>query len=313
MAKIGIIGTGRIGSHIAEQLLVSKEIKEIHLANRDEERLEGRLMSLELRAYLSSSSTKIQKLDFNKVNDLDIIVLCIKDDYDPRKLLRQNNLPEWLPCNLRHVGLLNDLPIIKLLCRKKLKNFKGKIVVITNPIEIITFFTAKWLPNATVFGLGASVDSARISYILSNEKKVAINKFSCIVAGEHGNDLIIVSNLWNKEKTLSVLTKKQTEKCLKRAIQMGFEIVNKLGFTLQDCVPVFVDEIKWILGLDELENFHSLAIPNQIACFSRPVKITSENKIIEYKNYTVEESKHLKQVEKRITKLINTINMNLDR
>ncbi len=307
MAKIGIIGTGRIGSHLAEQLLISNGITEIHLTNRDKDRLEGRLISLQLRAYLSNSLTKVQKLDFNKINDLDIIVLCIKDDYDPRKLLRQNNLPEWLPRNLRYVGLLKDLPILELLCSKKLKDFKGKIAVITNPIEIITFFVAKWLPNATVLGLGASVDSARISYILNDEKKIAINKFSCPVAGEHGNDLIVISNLWNNEKPLSELSKKQITKYVERATQIGFEIVNKLGFTLQDCVPVFVDEIKWILGIGEQENFHSLAIPNETTCCSRPVKITRANEIIEYTSYTEDESEYIKQSENKIAQFVKVL------
>lgn len=311
MSKVGIIGTGKIGSHLAEFLLTTPSIKEIHLANRNKDRLDGRLISLQLRGHLLGSKTKVEKLDWKKLNNLDIIAICIKDNYDPRKLLQQNNLPEWLPHNLRYVGLLNDLPLIELLCNR-LKNYKGVIAVITNPIEITAFFISKWLPQAKVFGLGASVDSARISYIIKNEQDIEIDKYCCAVAGEHGNDLIAVSKLWTTEKELSKLSKKQVAEYVTKATNVGFEIVNKLGFTLQDCAPVFADDIKWILGQDDQRQFHSLAIPNETSCYSRPIKLTSKNDIIEFTNYSDEEVKHIKKSADKIAKFVKTLEANID-
>ena len=116
MSKIGIIGTGRIGSHLAEFLLTSSSIKEIHLANRNKDRLEGRLISLQLRAHLLDSKSKVTRLKRENIDDLDLIAIWIKDNYDPRKLLLQNELPEWLPHNLRYVGLLKDLPLLESIC-----------------------------------------------------------------------------------------------------------------------------------------------------------------------------------------------------
>jgi malate/lactate dehydrogenase len=312
MAKVGIIGTGKIGSHLAEFLLASKSIEEIHLANRNKDRLDGRLISLQLRGHLLGSQTKVEKLDWKKINGLDLIAICIKDNYDPRKLLQQNELPDWLPHNLRYVGLLKDLPLIELLCSNRLKKYKGIIAVITNPVEITSFFISKWLPNSKVLGLGASVDSARISYIIKNELGFEIDKNYCVVAGEHGNDLIAVSKLWKTEKKLTTLSKKQIADYVNKATNVGFEIVNKLGFTLQDCVPVFAEEIKWILGRENQKQFHSLAIPTDTSCFSRPIKFNDKYEIIEYKNYTQEEEKHLKKTGDIIARFAKTLDSNFD-
>lgn len=312
MSKVGIIGTGKIGSHLAEFLLTTPLIEEIHLANRNKDRLEGRLISLQLRAHLLGSKTQVEKLDWKKINDLDIIAICIKDNYDPRKLLQENELPDWLPHNLRYVGLLKDLPLVELLCGNRLKNYKGIIGVITNPVEITTFFISKWLPQAKVFGLGASVDSARISYIIKNEQEFEIDKYCCVVAGEHGNDLVAVSKLWTAEKKLSKLSRQQIADYVNRATNVGFEIVNKLGFTLQDSAPVFADDIKWILGDDNYKQFHSLAIPSEKSCYSRPIKLTNKNEIIEYTNFSKEEIKHIRKSEISIAKFVKTLEENID-
>jgi malate/lactate dehydrogenase len=312
MSKVGIIGAGKIGSHLAEFLLTNSSIKELHLANRNIDRLDGRLISLQLRGHLFSSTTKIEKLNWGNINDLDLIVICIKDNYDPRKLLLQNELPTWLPNNLRYVGLLKDLPLLELLCSNRLKNYRGKIAVITNPIEITSFFISKWLPNAKVFGLGASVDSARISYIISKEQGNEINKNCCMVAGEHGNDLIAISKLWDTEKELSKLSKKQIFDYLNKAMNLGFEIVKKLGFTLQDCIPVFADDINWIMSEDNQEQFHSFAIPNKSSCISKPIKLNNKNEIIEYSDYSKDEIKRLKITEARIGSFIKTLDSNVN-
>lgn len=311
MSKIGIIGTGKIGSHLAEHLLSTIEINEINLANRDKDRLEGRLMSLQLLGHLTGSKSKVQQLDWNKLNNLDIVILCIKDNYDPRKLIQQNGFPNWFPSNLRYVGLFKDLPLLELICNTKLKNYKGKIAVITNPIEITAFFVQQWLPNSTVFGIGASLDSARISYIIKNETQIQIDKYSCVVAGEHGNELIGVSKLWEENKLLSEISNKQIDDYLIKVKNVGFEIVNKLGFTLQDCTPVFADDIIWLLDNKANKEFRSFAIPTDKTCISKPVNVITSS-IIHYTNYTKQEINKLRDIENRITNFIEKISQNFE-
>lgn len=311
MSKIGIIGTGKIGSHLAEHLLSENSISEINLANRDKDRLAGRLMSLQLRGHLTGSTTKIQQLDWKKLDDLDLIILCIKDNYDPRKLIQQNGFPNWFPSNLRYVGLFKDLPLLELICNNKLKNYKGKIAVITNPIEITSYFIQQWLPNSKVFGVGASLDSARVSYIIKNETQIEIDKYSCVVAGEHGNELIGVSKLWTENKLLGEISKKQIAEYLAKAKNIGFEIVNKLGFTLQDCTPVFADDMIWLLDNNPNKKFHSFAIPTDKTCISKPVNVY-DSSIIHFSDYTNQETNKLLDIENRIAEFIENLSENFE-
>lgn len=311
MSKIGIIGTGKIGSHLAEHLLSTDTIQEIYLANRDKDRLEGRLLSLQLRGHLLNSKTQIAKLDLKKIDDLDLLVICIKDNYDPRKLLQQNGFPEWFPNNLRYVGLFKDLPLLELLCNSRLKNYNGKIAVITNPIEITSFFIQQWLPDSQVFGVGASLDSARISYLIKNELEINIDKYCCVVAGEHGNELVGISKLWTQNKELNDFSNTQVSDYITKAKNMGFEIVNKLGFTLQDCTPVFADDIKWLLEVNTGKNYHSFAIQSNDSCLSKPITI-SNNKVVEFTEYTNQEMEALKRIEKRIASFISKISQNFE-
>lgn len=305
MSKIGIIGTGRIGSHLAEELLSIDNVSEIHLSNRNIDRLNGRILSLKLRAHVLRSKTKVEILDWSNINNLDIIAICIKESYDPRKALLQNELPDWLPHNLRYVGLLKDLPLLKLISTK-LINFKGLIAVITNPVEITTYFLKKYLPKSLIYGLGASVDSSRLTYLINRDYNIKVPWYNCPLIGEHGNELLPITNIWSNDKNLTSLSNKAIASLISETKSIGFDIVQNLGFSLQDCVPIFAENLTWLLNENSNKEFVSVAVPTINSCISKPTIVTKDN-FIEFNNFTDSEINFIESVESRLSKLINII------
>ena len=115
MHKIAIIGTGRLGTRLAEQFILDNTCSELYLWNRSQDKLDGTILSLNLWKSILKSETKIDKLNWAQFNNLDAVVIAIKERYDPR-ILNTNTLPDWLPKNMRYVGIFNDFPILREIC-----------------------------------------------------------------------------------------------------------------------------------------------------------------------------------------------------
>jgi malate dehydrogenase len=86
-----------------------------------------------------------------------------------------------------------NIPIIKEIS-KKIKNYAAdsKVIVITNPVDVITYCVLKesGLPIEHVIGMGSSLDSDRFRYLLSKILKTNQSKIESIVLGEHGNSMV---------------------------------------------------------------------------------------------------------------------------
>jgi len=67
------------------------------------------------------------------------------------------------------------------------------IVLVTNPVDILTYFAQKFsgLPKSQVIGSGTFLDSARLRGILSAKCGVAASSIDAYVLGEHGDSQMV--------------------------------------------------------------------------------------------------------------------------
>jgi L-lactate dehydrogenase len=65
----------------------------------------------------------------------------------------------------------------------------GVILVVSNPVDVVTFMVAKWsgLPEGRVVGTGTVLDSARFRYILSERFNIDVKNIHGYIIGEHGD------------------------------------------------------------------------------------------------------------------------------
>ena len=86
-----------------------------------------------------------------------------------------------------------NIPIIKEIS-KKIKKYASdaKVVVITNPVDVVTYCVLKesGLPIENVIGMGSSLDSDRLRYLLSKILQTNQSKIESLVIGEHGNSMV---------------------------------------------------------------------------------------------------------------------------
>lgn len=278
MSKIGIIGTGKLGTRLAEQLVLDEHFNEIWLWNRSREKLCGTIQSLKIWASIIKAKTKINQFDWDSLESIDIIVMAIKERYDPRILLKESPPPNWIPQTLRYAGLLSDLPQVKDVCGK-LINYRGIVAVVTNPVDIITSLTSHYLPKVKVFGLGSSVDSARLWYTISSAIECTLEPQNILVGGEHGHNIVPLISLWNLKQDLLDVIKKQVNEWARIANELSIDIVNNLGYTLQDCAVTFSRDISWLSGKIRNQRYAVFSVPNEIASIGSPVTFENDSTI----------------------------------
>ena len=176
---ISIIGAGRVGSALAF-LLASEALDDIVLVNDTKNKAIGE--SLDIMSVLPPT-TKISITgtdDMAKIKKSNIVVITASVG----KITDERT--DLLPFNF---------PIIKEISND-IRKFAddAKIIVVTNPVDIITYQVMKETEfnSNSVIGMGSSLDSTRFRYILGKELAAKQNQIEGIVIGEHGNTMVPV-------------------------------------------------------------------------------------------------------------------------
>ena len=176
---ISIIGAGRVGSALAF-LLASEALDDIVLVNKPKDKAIGE--SLDIMSALPPT-TKISITgtdDMAQIKKSNIVVITASVG----KITDERT--DLLPFNF---------PIIKEISND-IRKFAddAKIIVVTNPVDIITYQVMKETEfnSNSVIGMGSSLDSTRFRYILGKELAAKQNQIEGIVIGEHGNTMVPV-------------------------------------------------------------------------------------------------------------------------
>jgi malate/lactate dehydrogenase len=267
--SIAIIGVGRLGSNLAQELIRSGAFSKLYLDNRSISRLESVALSLRVFASCVGSQTEIVTVRGKIPNDASIVVITIKESYDPRTLLEREQLPEGFERNVRTIGIRKDLPLVKAVCAK-LNGYRGKIVVVTNPVDIFTCLVKGWIPTAEVYGFGVTVDAARLAFCAQQEG-VKCTAADCVLGGVHIGRLVQLRSLWNQASPLYLKSELAVEDLLEDVSKIGPAIVRGLGFTLHDCATVFARDLTWLAAKDSTRKYLCVSIGNQSSAVARPL------------------------------------------
>jgi L-lactate dehydrogenase len=77
------------------------------------------------------------------------------------------------------------------------------ILVVTNPVDVITYVTLKLssLPRQRVMGSGTVLDSSRFRFLIAKRLRVAVQNVHAYIAGEHGDSEV---PLWSSATVANV-------------------------------------------------------------------------------------------------------------
>ena len=175
--KVGVIGLGHVGAHVAYALAVQGIADELVLVDMNEQKVASEVQDLrDAAAYLPHRVT-VNPGDFADLGDCDVIVNSVgKID-----LLRgtHNRLTE----------MDFTIPAVRGYVDKiKASGFDGVLINITNPCDIVTRELAMGLglPKGRVFGTGTGLDTSRLLSALNRQTGIDHKSITAYMLGEHG-------------------------------------------------------------------------------------------------------------------------------
>ncbi len=178
--RVGIIGTGWVGSSVAISTLHAGVASELLLNDMRAEVAEGDAMDLAHGAPFYAPAA-VRTASIEEMRECGAVVVTAGRGGRPGEtrldLLRDN------------ANIIRDIG-------SKLRGFPGIIVMVTNPVDVLTavMTTASELPPSRVIGTGTMLDTARLRQILGHELRIDPRSVHAQVIGEHGDSEVV---LWS--------------------------------------------------------------------------------------------------------------------
>jgi L-lactate dehydrogenase len=101
--------------------------------------------------------------------------------------------------NESRLDLLRDNAKILRELGAKLRGYRGLVIVVTNPVDVLTYVVAEssGLPPERVIGTGTMLDTARLRQVLGQELNIDPHSVHAQVVGEHGDSEVV---LWSSAR-----------------------------------------------------------------------------------------------------------------
>ena len=183
--KIAVIGAGGVGATTAYALMVQGVGSEIVLIDVNKDKAEGEAMDLRHGASFVNP-VDIYAGDYKDLADAKLIIITAGAAQKPGETR--------LDLIKKNTGIFEN--IVSSITEY---NQDGILLVVTNPVDILTYLTYKLsgFPANRVIGSGTVLDSSRFRSLLSKNCGVAASNVHGYIIGEHGDSEVPVWSLTN--------------------------------------------------------------------------------------------------------------------
>ncbi len=235
-----VIGLGWVGKTICYSLIKEELFDNIFLIDINEKIVEAEIMDLSDGSLLSSLS-KVKKGSYEDLKTCNFVIITAG--------VPQTSVSTRLAQTDQAIKIFDSI-----LDNIKKVNYDKFIVICSNPIDILTYYTVKKLnyDYHKVIGSGTLLDTNRYKNLLSDILNIDPKNINGYVVGEHGGGAVtlfsstLINNVplrtYLSENNLT-LNEEELETKIKRR---GFEIVirkNATYFGVSECVVNIVKNI----------------------------------------------------------------------
>ena len=224
MKKVSVIGLGNVGATVAHTLVERKLCDEIALFDKKDGLVNAEINDLRDGMVRRNGNIEIVAGEKSDLKESDIIIFAPGDI-----TILQNNSDRLEEFKYTKTCVEEWAPIIKEV------DFKGIIVSITNPCDVIAEYMQKLsgLPKERVIGTGTVIDTARMKNAVAKYVDLDPDSIDGYVIGEHGNSQFVAwSKVYIASKPINKILDEKTFDQIEEAARMkGFEIIKGKGYT----------------------------------------------------------------------------------
>ena len=178
--KAAMIGCGAVGATSAFSLMQSGLFSELVLIDANQQKAEGEATDLS-HGLPFGRPMKIYAGTYDDLADCYLIIITAGAAQKPDET---------------RIDLVNkNVKIFKSIIPEIVKrNTEGILLVVSNPVDILTYVTLKLsgFPTNRVIGSGTVLDTARLKYLLGEHLQVDSRSIHAFIIGEHGDSELAV-------------------------------------------------------------------------------------------------------------------------
>jgi len=236
--KVSVIGAGVVGSTTAYSLMMQNLASEITLVDIQEIKCKGEVFDLS-DAISFSNTSKISMGNLQEAGQTDIAIITSGISQKPG----QSRI-ELLQTNYEVIkNVINGM---------KPLNPELIIIIVTNPIDIMTYLAQKisGLPKNQIFGSGTFLDTQRLRNLISQKSLIAQDSIDLYVLGEHGDSQFAA---WSCSNIAGIpilnfenLDKKELIQMAEAAKNKAYDIIECKGstaFGISSCIAAYCQNI----------------------------------------------------------------------
>ena len=229
-SKVVICGVGNVGATTAYTIVNQGLCEQLVLIDINKEKAYAEALDMSHAIHFMSRNMTVWSGEYRDCAYADVVIITAsapmpKDSHDRLEMLKPS---------LHIIG-----SIVKSVMAS---GFNGIFVVISNPVDIMTYYTWKisGLPKKQVIGSGTNLDSARLCYELGTMYDLDSKSVQAYVMGEHGDSEVIswgtatiggkkVGNVLEDNASRTGTTTRDTLR--RETVEAGWDIFNKKGNT----------------------------------------------------------------------------------
>jgi L-lactate dehydrogenase len=218
--KVTIIGPGKVGMVLAYTLMLRGVAREIVLVGSDRLKAEGEALDLTHAQAFQQIPVKVRAGEIEDAAGSEVVAVCASVPM-PSGLLSRNALAQG------NADLMK-----KLLPRVVVVAPEAKLVMVTNPVDVLTWQALELtgFPRERVMGTGTLVDSVRFRELLSAMLHIHPDDLRAYILGEHGEHQFPAMSVAQAGGERIDDTPERRALC-ERAKHFGIEVFKKKGNT----------------------------------------------------------------------------------
>lgn len=252
--KIGVIGSGFVGSTAAYAMVMRGVGSEIVLVDKNQARAKAEADDI-LHAVPFASSIRVSAGEYSDLAGCGVILLTAGVNQQPGETRIQL--------------LERNATVFRSIVPQVLDNAPDAVLVVaTNPVDIMTHLTARFAAErggstTRILGSGTTLDTARFRTLLGEHLGMSSQNIHGYVVGEHGDSEVLTWSLTNigtmplaefcrqRQKPLDAAVKARIDEGVRRA---AYHIINGksatyygIGSALARIVEVIMNDQRAIL------------------------------------------------------------------
>jgi len=182
MTVIGIVGAGAVGQATAVALSTARLATELVVVSRTRDQAAALATDVHDQCITLAWPCRIHPGTATDLQSCDIVVIAVRAPFHNTRTHA-----------IRMAGLHANTTLITQL-GTHLRGHTGVILVLTNPVDLMSRLLADTAQPCRVYGIGSALDSARYRAILAHHLTVPVTTITGHVIGEHGDAAVICAS-----------------------------------------------------------------------------------------------------------------------